>query len=364
MSCCNNDSEKSQKETIESVKEYYGEILKTTKDLKTNACTTAGAPPLIIREAISKVPKEVLEKYYGCGSPLPTGLTGLSVLDLGSGSGRDCYIAANLVGEKGKVVGIDMTDEQLDVAKKYKEEYCKKTLGYSKSNLSFTKGFIEDIKSAGIVNESVDLVISNCVVNLSPNKEAVIKGVYDALKYGGEFYFSDVYSDRRIPKLVREHKILWGECISGALYIEDFKRICSQVGFKDVRMLSSTPILITDPELKDICGNTKFYSITYRCFKLPNIETLCEDYGQIAVYKGTLPGHLHGYKLDDHHFFQTNKPMLVCGNSAGMVGESWLKPHFNIIGDRSVHYGLFEDCSKPMVGYEDNFQVPPSSGCC
>eukprot|EP00483_Globobulimina_turgida_P005992 UN06002 len=108
------------------VREYYGETLSTSSDLKTTACCTSGAPPLTIREALKKVPAEVSEKYYGCGSPLPFGISGLTVLDLGSGSGRDCYIASQLVGEYGNVIGIDMTDQQLAVARKFSDEFCTK----------------------------------------------------------------------------------------------------------------------------------------------------------------------------------------------------------------------------------------------
>ena len=108
----------------EMVQKYYGETLSSSADLKTDACCTAVAPPQTIKDALKKVPAEVLDKYYGCGSPLPFGIEGLTVLDLGSGSGRDCYVAAQLVGEKGKVIGIDMTDEQLAVSRKYAESFC------------------------------------------------------------------------------------------------------------------------------------------------------------------------------------------------------------------------------------------------
>ena len=155
----------------EMVQKYYGKTLQTNADLKTNACTS-GAPPLTIREALKKVPDEVLEKYYGCGSPLPFGLEGLTVLDLGSGSGRDCYVASQLVGERGKVIGIDMTDEQLAVAKKHSDSFCTETLGYKQSNLKFIKGFIEMLPEY-LEPESVDMIISNCVVNLSPRKDKV-----------------------------------------------------------------------------------------------------------------------------------------------------------------------------------------------
>ena len=156
----------------EMVSEYYGKTLETNADLKTNACCASEAPPLTIREALKKVPTEITQKYYGCGSPLPFGIEGLTVLDLGSGSGQDCYIAAQLVGENGKVIGIDMTDEQLAVSKKYINEFCCDTLGYKQPNLEFIKGYIEMLPQY-LKPGSIDIIISNCVVNLSPRKDKV-----------------------------------------------------------------------------------------------------------------------------------------------------------------------------------------------
>eukprot|EP01025_Chloroclados_australasicus_P059547 TRINITY_DN7533_c0_g2_i3.p1 TRINITY_DN7533_c0_g2~~TRINITY_DN7533_c0_g2_i3.p1 ORF type:complete len:415 (-),score=69.65 TRINITY_DN7533_c0_g2_i3:897-2141(-) len=356
--------------TFESVQKYYGQVLSTSKDLKTNACTAAGKPHPIIASIIAAVPEEIRAKFYGCGAPLPLGISGLRVLDLGSGSGRDCYVCSALVGEKGLVTGLDMTDEQLEVARKYVDDYCVNTLGYAKSNMNFVKGNIEYLDKAGIADESMDIIISNCVVNLSPDKPRVIKEAYRVLATGGELYFSDVYCDRRLPEHVRKDEVLWGECISGALYIEDFKRIANEVGFKDVRVLSQSELTVNDQQLRDKLGEARFFSITYRLFKIPDkIETLCEDYGQVAIYKGTIEGHKHSYDLDNHHHFVTNKPMLVCGNSAAMVGEdglSWLSPHFEIMGDRSVHYGLFGGCQDtvkvPTQGSQQEATI--SGGCC
>lgn len=346
----------SDAQVYDVVSEYYGKILQSTKDLKTSACETAGRPHPIVIEKLKQVPSEVKDKYYGCGNPIPLGISGLRVLDLGSGSGRDCYIASAMVGEGGYVTGIDMTDEQLAVANRHIDTYTKQ-LGYSKPNMCFKKGYIEFLEKAGVAPNSVDLVISNCVVNLSPNKELVLKSVYNVLDNGGEFYFSDVYVDRRLPEKVRQHELLWGECLAGALYTEDFKRICVKMGFADVRQLSVSPIEVRDADLKNILGNAKFYSITYRLFKLEKgmpcrsscaypkatqphaLESICEDYGQVGFYLGTIPGYPHAYALDDHHTFETNKPMLVCGNSASMISETWLFPHFKVIGDRSVHFG-------------------------
>ncbi len=110
----------------EEVQTYYGKELQNTNDLKTNACCTLTAPPKYILEALRNVHDEVQSKYYGCGLTIPTQVEGLRILDLGSGSGRDCYIAAQLVGEKGSVVGVDMTDEQLAVANDYIEYHREK----------------------------------------------------------------------------------------------------------------------------------------------------------------------------------------------------------------------------------------------
>jgi arsenite methyltransferase len=107
-----------------------------------------------------------------------------------------------------------MTEEQIDISKRNMKEFSDK-LGYS--NMEFKKGYIEFLEDCGIQKESLDIVISNCVVNLSPNKEEVLRSVYNSLKTGGEFYFSDVYSNRRIPKEIQSHQVLYGECLSGAL---------------------------------------------------------------------------------------------------------------------------------------------------
>eukprot|EP01060_Flectonema_neradi_P018243 TRINITY_DN25049_c0_g1_i1.p1 TRINITY_DN25049_c0_g1~~TRINITY_DN25049_c0_g1_i1.p1 ORF type:complete len:374 (+),score=58.20 TRINITY_DN25049_c0_g1_i1:49-1170(+) len=355
----------SHTKTFESVQEYYGKVLATNNDLKTTACTAFDKPHPIILECIKKVPEAVNEKFYGCGTPLPLGIKGLTILDLGSGSGRDAYIASDLVGQEGSVIGIDMTDEQLAVATAHSTDYCTKTLNYPTTNMTFKKGYIEYLDEAGIADSSVDLVISNCVQNLSPDKPRVISEAYRVLKNGGEFHFSDVYADRRLPEAVTKNEVLWGECIAGAMYIEDFIREAQKAGFDDPRVLAATEIVVQDPELREICGEAKFYSITYRLFKLPGmLETKCEDYGQFAVYKGTIPGHPNSFILDDHHKLETNKPFLVCGNTAAMLGEggvSWLSPHFTIQGNRDTHFGLFDCGPSPVT---TPAQAPAGGACC
>jgi len=253
--------------TYESVRNYYGKVLSSSKDLKTSACTTSNKPSPSVLNAMRKIPSPVMEKFYGCGTPLPTSIEGLHVLDLGCGSGRDCYLASALVGEHGSVTGLDMTAEQLGTARDNVEKFTA-TLGYAKPNMRFLEGMIEFVKDAGVAPGSIDLVISNCVINLSPDKEAVIRGCWEALREGGELFFSDVYCDRRLPQATREHDVMLGECLGGALYIEDFKRLCHKTGFWDPRELSREEIIVSDPELKGICKGARFYSITYRCFKV------------------------------------------------------------------------------------------------
>lgn len=344
--------------TYDDVKEYYGKILESTKSLKTSACTLSNRPSDIILNIMSKIPDEIKNKFYGCGSTIPMGIEGLNILDLGSGSGQDCYIASALVGENGYVIGVDMTDEQLEVANKYVDTYTN-TLKYEKPNMLFKKCYIECLDELNIPKNSIDIVVSNCVVNLSPDKKKVISGVYDLLKEGGSFYFSDVYCDRRLDESVRNHKVLWGECIAGALYIEDFKKICNSIGFIELREVERSIVEVTDPKLKNVVGNANFYSITYNIFKISSLETLCEDYGQYAIYKGTIPTKEHYYILDNHHKFITNKPMLVCGNTADMLSKSWLSKHFVVYGDKSVHYGLFESCYN-----ESNNTTYSTTNCC
>jgi len=331
--------------SLADVRQYYGKVLQSTRDLKTSVCTASGKPHPLVQEVIRRVPEPVRAKFYGCGAPLPLGIEGLRVLDLGSGSGRDCYVCAALVGERGSVTGIDMTEEQLATAREHVDEWTR-ALGYREPNMRFIRGEIEYLDRAGIADASVDLVISNCVINLSPDKPRVLREAYRVLADGGELYFSDVYCDRRLPDAVRKDKVLWGDCIAGAMYAEDFRREAQRVGFTDPRVLSSAPIDVSDPAIKAVVGEAKFFSITYRLFKLPHgmLEDRCEDYGQFVIYKGTVKGHESAYELDDHHYIVKGKPFLVCGNTAAMLGYkgvSWLAPHFEVHGTQDVHYGLF-----------------------
>jgi SAM-dependent methyltransferase len=339
---------------IDQVREYYGSILKSRRDLKSSVCCTSDALPPHQREAIKLIDDEILERFYGCGSPIPTVIESAVVLDLGCGTGRDAYLAAYQVGCEGRVIGIDMTDEQLDVARSHLDRQMSR-FGFLRPNVEFIKGYIEVLEAAGIEDNSVDVVISNCVINLSPDKRSVFSEIFRVLKPGGELYFSDVFTGRRVPESVRNDPLLYGECLGGALYIGDFRRLLRGVGVPEYRVVSRSRVNLADPEMVAKAGMVDFYSMTIRAFKLANLEDICEDYGQVAMYKGTIPESPHSFVLDDHHTFIAGKPMLVCGNTAAMLEDTRYAQHFTIKGDRGTHYGPF-NCSSAQerIGADDD----------
>ncbi len=341
------------------IQEYYGKVLKSTLDLKTNACCTSESIPERHRAILSEIPSEILEKFYGCGSPIPPDLEGKIVLDLGCGSGRDAYLISKLVGPGGRVIGIDMTREQLQTAEKYVVPQMK-FWGFLKANLEFRQGYIEDLAAAGIEDSSIDIVVSNCVLNLSPDKEAVFREIFRVLKPGGELFFSDLFAGRRIPEHLQADPVTRGECLGGAQYWEDFRRLMRKAGWLDFRFISKRRMALENSELEAKVGMIDFYSATVRAFKIANLEDICEDYGQTAAYLGTLPDMPHAFALDDHHLFQTSKPMLICGNTASMLSDTRFARHFRITGDRTIHYGPF-DCA-PVSSGENRSQT--GSSCC
>ncbi|MCJ8344769.1 methyltransferase domain-containing protein [bacterium] len=346
----------------EEVKKYYSEVLQKSSDLQTNACCSIDDVDPELKKRIKTVHPEIIEKFYGCGSPIPSVVEGKRILDLGCGSGRDVYILSSLVGENGFVIGVDMTDEQLEVAKKH-QDFQRDAFSYNKSNVEFKKGFIEDLKSLNIEDNSIDIIISNCVINLSPDKKSVFQEIYRVLKPGGELFFSDIYSNRRIPQDLQEDPELYGECLSGALYKEDFRRLMFEVGFSDVRKLNSGRVTIDNKIIEERLSHFVFTSETLRAFKIPELEDRCEDYGQVAFYRGGIENSKHFYHLDDHHVFELNRPMLVCSNTARMLTDTRLAPYFEVIGDESTHYGLF-DCSTPAVSVKTDSDEASEAGCC
>jgi len=271
--------------------------------------------------------------------------------------------SAVVVGEQGEVVGIDMTAEQLKVAESH-IDYHRQKFSYNKSNVSFQMGYIERLDELDLPPNSFDLIVSNCVINLSPDKEAVLQQAYRLLKPGGELYFSDVYADRRIPQEFIEDPELFGECLSGALYWKDFERLSCKAGFIDPRLVDDKPITIANEAIIGKIGHISFYSATYRLFKLPELESACEDYGQAVIYRGGIPHHEQVFNLDKHHRIQRGKVFPVCGNTYRMLQQSRFQPYFDFIGDWQCHYGIFQGCGSDLPYDKEGIVSTANSSCC
>ena len=350
---------------LEVVKDYYGKVLKGSKDLKTWACCDGGSVPAHLEPLLANVHEEVRAKYYGCGIVVPAALQGARVLDLGSGSGRDVYLMAQLVGPAGEVVGVDMTDEQLATAETHIDWHMRQ-FGHERPNVRFLKGYIEKLDELGLAPASFDVVVSNCVINLSVDKPAVLRGAFNLLKPGGELYFADVYCDRRLSDNVRADPVLYGECLGGALYWNDFVPMAKHAGFLDPRLVTSRPLDIKNEAIKRKLGPAQFFSATYRLFKLDGLETACEDYGQAVVYRGNVAEQPEAFALDGHHLIERGKVLPVCGNTWRMLADTRFAPHFDFIGDFETHYGIFPGCGMSIPFATTAATSPPksSSGCC
>ena len=229
--------------------------------------------------------------------------------------------------------------------------------GLPNDAIRFAQGPLEDLGALGIEEASVDIVISNCVLNLCPDKGIVLDQIARVLKPGGELYFSDVFASRRLPDALKNDPTFHGECLGGAWYWEDFRRLLGGLQMPDYRVMSQTPLEVEDESMRLRSEGILFESATIRAFKLASLEDRCEDYGQVVTYKGTVPQCPRVFELDPAHRFEVGKPERVCGNSAAMIAETRFAKHFGVHGNRDQHFGLFDcgdDSTKPVV---------PSSCC-
>lgn len=201
------------------------------------------------------IPQAVIERFYGCGSPVQEAQikAGETFLDLGSGAGIDCFIAAKKVGASGQVIGVDMTERMLRVAEDNKQVVADK-LGYDV--VTFKEGYLEKIP---VDDQTVDILTSNCVINLSPDKPAVFREMHRVLKEMGRFTISDIISEAEVPQSMKDDPVLWGECLSGALTESDLLACAKDAGFYHVAILSKDL-------WKELDGN-RFYTITLSGYK-------------------------------------------------------------------------------------------------
>jgi len=324
---------------LENARDYYGRVLGGSADLKTDACRTTAAPPPDVKAALAQVHEAVRGRYYGCGLVVPNVLEGLSVLDLGSGSGQDAYVLAQLVGERGRVVGVDATPEQLSVARSH-EAWHAARFRYATANTRFIEGDIERLDALGLDEAAFDLIVSNCVINLVADKAAVFAAAHRLLRPGGEMYFADVYADRRVPAALLADPVLHGECLAGALYWGDFLGLARAAGFANPRLVEDRPLALGEAVAGKLDG-IGFFSATWRLFRVDGLELAAEDYGQTACYRGTIAGAADRFALDKAHVFQTGRAVAVSGNTATMLAGSRFAPHFDLTGDRASHRGAF-----------------------
>jgi len=251
---------------------------------------------------VGHIPQAVLDRFYGCGSPIALAEVrpGETTLDLGSGAGIDCFIAAKKVGPNGKVIGVDMTAPMLRVANESKLAVVR-NLGYDV--VEFRKGFLETIPAE---DKSVDLVTSNCVINLSPDKAKVFSEIWRILKDNGRLVVADIVADRPVPLNLQAHKDLWGECISGALSEAEFLAGLERAGFYGLAILRKT-------FWKEVEGY-KFHSVTVRGFKFEK-KAGCSFIGQKAIYRGPFKAAID----EEGHLFPRGEEVEVCTDTAAKL---------------------------------------------
>uniref|UniRef100_A0A3B1IGP0 Arsenite methyltransferase n=1 Tax=Astyanax mexicanus TaxID=7994 RepID=A0A3B1IGP0_ASTMX len=315
----------------EKVKSYYSS-LETGEDLQTSAACPAPSRLLSpsAKTALQQVHPDVCKRFLGCGVVVPEKLKGCSILDLGSGSGRDCYMLSKLVGEDGHVTGIDMTSELVEASRKY-IQYHQELFGYAKPNTVFLQGYMEKLGEAGIKDSSVDVIVSNCVICLCPDKRAVLREAYKVLKEGGELYFSDMYANKVVPDSFREDAVLWVDKWIFKNMSEGHKKQC----------------------------DIKYASGTYRIFKLPKHSIRSKA---LVTYKGTVPDCEEHFAFDASYSFKTNLTMDVDAEMAAILQCTRFSSDFTVQMTDEPDPSL--DSTRQVYHLLNPFQLADRLGSC
>jgi len=290
----------------EAIKSLYGDA----------ATKSAGlcCPQIYQKDLTEHIPEEALERNYGCGSPLLKAnvKNGETIVDLGSGVGIDSFVAAKLVGPNGKAIGVDMTDDMLEQANIFKQKVAD-NIGYDV--VEFRKGYIEDLP---IEDSSVDLVISNCVLNLSSSKEKVLSEILRVLKPGGRMIISDIVVDREVDQEDKDNEQLWAECYTGAIPVGALVSTYQSVGFEALTQ-------IDESSWKELNGYN-FGSITLCVYKLPPVSD-CNYGGHVAVYMGPYSS----VTDEDGHVFKRFEAAEVCDDTANKLRLQPYNESFQVI---------------------------------
>jgi ubiquinone/menaquinone biosynthesis C-methylase UbiE len=340
------------------------------------------------------IPKEVIERDYGCGDPSKYLREGETVLDLGSGTGKICFIAAQIVGPAGKVIGVDMTDEMLEVARRNAPIVAER-LGYA--NVEFRKGRIQDlalsidlldaelkrrpigdaatflaadelaqdlrVKNPLVANDSIDVVVSNCVLNLveAKAKRQLFDEIFRVLKTGGRAVISDIVSDEEVPEELQNDPELWSGCISGALTEEGFLAAFTDAGFYGVQILKR------DQKPWQTVAGIEFRSVTIEAFK--GKQGPCVERNQAVIYKGPFKEVLD----DDNHRMERGGRYAVCDKTYNLYRKAPYCESFEFI-EPLTEVPLSEakpfDCSRTAKRHpketkgQDYTATTEASSCC
>ncbi|MCZ6725723.1 MAG: methyltransferase domain-containing protein [Acidobacteria bacterium] len=341
------------------------------------------------------IPEEVIERDYGCGDPSKYLEPGETVLDLGSGTGKICFIASQVVGPEGRVIGVDMTPEMLEVARRNAPLVAEKT-GYV--NVEFRRGRIQDLaldldrleedlaatpvdsvegliaieqraeelraSEPMIAADSIDVVVSNCVLNLVETglKERLFSEVYRVLKRGGRAVISDIVSDEEIPQALRDDPVLWSGCISGALTESGFLEAFERAGFHGIRILER------QVEPWQTAAGIEFRSLTVEAFK--GKEGACWERNQAVIYRGPFKEILD----DDGHRMVRGQRYAVCDKTYELYRREPYRDFFDSVEPREA-IALADaepfDCSRTTLRHPretkgENYDVTSTHGepCC
>src|SRR5438552_9008707 len=347
------------------------------------------------RKYLAAIPEEVIAKDYGCGDPSRHVREGETVLDLGSGTGKICFIAAQIVGPTGKVIGVDMTDEMLEVARRSAPIVAER-IGYS--NVEFRKGRIQDlaldlelldrqlkqnpitdaasflaadelaeelrVKHPLIASDSIDIVVSSCVLNLvePKSKRQLFDEIFRVLKKGGRAVICDIVSDEEVPEEMQNDPELWSGCISGALTEEGFLQAFEHAGFYGIQILKR------DAQPWRTVQGIEFRSVTIEAFKGKQGE--CFERNQAVIYRGPFKEVLD----DDNHRMERGKRYAVCDKTYNLYKKAPYREFFELV-DPIVDVPSAEakpfDCSRTALrhpketkGQDYRLTSKPKSQCC
>jgi len=260
----------------EVVREHYAERIKSNasccgpQNSDSSCCSTDSN--LYPADLLATLPEGETAVSYGCGDPITLASLqpGQTVLDLGSGAGLDCFFAAKKVGETGKVIGVDMTPEMIERARS-------SATRLDISNVEFRQGYLEDLP---VESDTVDVIISNCVINLSPDKAKVFGEAFRVLKSGGKLAVSDIVTDGPLPEAIKKSLSAWAGCVAGAIEANEYVGMMKSVGFTDI---SIVPVFFDKATVDSAVNDMK---------DMIELKTISRD----DVYKAVYSAKITAYK--------------------------------------------------------------------